>query len=119
MTQSPPAPRSSLFAKYFLALFAAVVVPLLVAGGSEAWFGHRDQKARLNDLLEAEARSAAAKIQDFLDGIRDQLAWTVQLPWSDSADERRRLDAFRLLRQVPAVVNLTLVDATQTGQLRD
>lgn len=112
MTQSPPTPRSSLFAKYFIALFAAVVVPLLVAGGSEAWFGHHDQKARLNDLLEAEARSAAAKIQDFLDGIRDQLAWTVQLPWSDSADERRRFDAFRLLRQVPAVVNLTLVDAT-------
>ncbi|MGX1787949.1 cache domain-containing protein [Bosea sp. NPDC055332] len=111
MTQSPLAPRSSLFAKYFIALFAAVVVPLLVAGGSEAWFGHRDQKARLNDLLEAEARSAAAKIQDFLDGIRDQLAWTVQLPWSDSAEERRRLDAFRLLRQVPAVVSLTLVDA--------
>ncbi|HEV7325944.1 MAG TPA: cache domain-containing protein [Bosea sp. (in: a-proteobacteria)] len=93
-------------------LFAAVVVPLLVAGGSEAWFGHRDQRARLNDLLEAEARAAAAKIQDFLDGIRDQLAWTVQLPWSDSADERRRLDAFRLLRQVPAVVSLTLIDAT-------
>lgn len=112
MTQSLSAPRSSLFAKYFIALFAAVVVPLLVAGGSEAWFGHRDQKARLNDLLDAEARSAAAKIQDFLDGIRDQLAWTVQLPWSDSADERRRLDAFRLLRQVPAVVSLALVDAT-------
>lgn len=112
MTQAPPALRSSLFAKYFIALFAAVVIPLLVAGGSEAWFGHRDQRARLNDLLEAEARSAAAKIQDFLDGIRDQLAWTVQLPWSDSADERRRLDAFRLLRQVPAVVSLTLVDAS-------
>lgn len=112
MTQAPPALRSSLFAKYFIALFAAVVIPLLVAGGSEAWFGHRDQRARLNDLLEAEARSAAAKIQDFLDGIRDQLAWTVQLPWTDSADERRRLDAFRLLRQVPAVVGLTLVDAS-------
>lgn len=112
VSPSPPAPRSTLFAKYFIALFAAVVVPLLVAGGSEAWFGHRDQRARLNDLLDAEARSSAAKIQDFLDGIRDQLAWTVQLPWSDDADERRRLDAFRLLRQVPAVVSLSLVDAT-------
>ncbi|KRE12238.1 transcriptional regulator [Bosea sp. Root483D1] len=117
MTQSPSAPRSSLFAKYFIALFAAVVVPLLVAGGSEAWFGHHDQRARLNDLLEAEARSAAAKIQDFLDGIRDQLAWTVQLPWSDGADERRRLDATRLLRQVPAVVSLTLIDASGRERL--
>ncbi len=117
MTHSPPAPRSSLFAKYFLALFAAVVVPLLVAGGSEAWFGHHDQRARLNDLLDAEARSAAAKIKDFMDGIGDQLAWTVQLPWSESADERRRLDAFRLLRQVPAVVSLTLVDAAGRERL--
>lgn len=117
MTHSPPAPRSSLFAKYFLALFSAVVVPLLIAGGSEAWFGHRDQRARLNDLLDAEARSAAAKIQDFMEGIRDHLAWTVQLPWSDSADERRKLDAFRLLRQVPAVVSLTFVDATGRERL--
>lgn len=117
MTPSPPAPRSSLFAKYFLALFAAVVVPLLIAGGSEAWFGHHDQRARLNDLLDAEARAAAAKIQDFIDGIRDQLAWTVQLPWSDSVDERRRLDVFRLLGQVPAVASLTLVDATGRERL--
>jgi class 3 adenylate cyclase/outer membrane murein-binding lipoprotein Lpp len=117
VTETPLARRTSLFAKYFLALFAAVVVPLLVAGGSEAWFGHHDQRARLNEVLAAEARSAAAKIQDFMDGIRDQLAWTVQLPWSESADDRRRLDAFRLLRQVPAVASLTLVDAAGRERL--
>lgn len=110
VTDSPAAPRTSLFQKYFFALFAAVVVPLLVAGASEAWFGYDDQRARLNDLLEVEARSAAAKIQNFLEGISDQLEWTVQLPWPDSADERRRLDALRLLRQVPPVVSLTLID---------
>ena len=76
-------PRTSLFKKYFLALFAAVVVPLVIAGGSEAWFGYRDQRARLNDLLDAEARLAAVKIEDFIEGIRDQLGWTVQLPWSE------------------------------------
>ncbi|AMJ63398.1 transcriptional regulator [Bosea sp. PAMC 26642] len=117
MADPVPAPRTSLFAKYFIALFAAVVVPLLVAGGSEAWFGYRDQRARLNDLLEAEARSAGARIQDYIEGIQDQLQWTVQLPWSASADERRRLDALRLLRQVPAVVSLTLVDAVGKERL--
>ena len=66
MVADSPAPRTSLFRKYFLALFAAVVVPLLIAGGSEAWFGYHDQRARLNDLLEAEARSAAAKIENFI-----------------------------------------------------
>ena len=74
--------------------------PLLIAGGSEAWFGYHDQRARLNDILDAEARLAAVKIQDFIEGIREQLGWTVQLPWSENTGERHRLDALRLLRQV-------------------
>src|SRR5215211_6385932 len=117
MTRSPLPSRGSLFRKYFLVLFAAVVVPLLAAGASEAWFGYRDQRAHLNDLLGAEARLAAAKIQNFIEDIRDQLAWTVQLPWTEGLDERRRIDALRLLRQVPAVVSLTLVDGVGKERL--
>jgi class 3 adenylate cyclase len=111
------APRSSLFRKYFRALFAAAVVPLLIAGGTEAWFGYHDQRALLNNLLNAEARSAAINIQDFTEGIRDQLGWTVQLPWSDDTGDRRRLDALRLLRQIPAVESLSLVDANGRERL--
>lgn len=110
MSDPLAAPRTSLFKKYFRALFAAAVVPLLIAGGTEAWFGYHDQRARLNDLLNAEARFAAVNIQDFIEGIRDQLGWVVQLPWSDDGGDRRRLDALRLLRQVPAIESLTLVD---------
>ncbi|MET0867906.1 MAG: adenylate/guanylate cyclase domain-containing protein [Pseudorhodoplanes sp.] len=106
-----PRGRSSLFRKYFIALFAAVAAPVLIAGGSEAWFGYRDQRARLNDLLDAEARLAAVKIEDFIEGIREQLVWTVQLAWSEDTGDRRRLDALRLLRLAPAVVSLGLVDA--------
>jgi hypothetical protein len=111
MTRGPRPRRRSLFRKYFATIFAAVVAPLLIAGGSEAWLGYRDERSRLNDILNAEARLAAMKIEDFIDGIRDQLGWTVQLPWSDESGERHRLDALRLLRQVPAVESLTLVDA--------
>lgn len=110
-------PRESLFKKYFRALFAAAVVPLLIAGGSEAWFGYHDQRARLNDLLNAEAKFAAVNIQDFIEGIRDQLGWTVQLPWSGDFGDRRRLDALRLLRQVPAVESLNLIDAAGKERL--
>lgn len=117
MSNTPVAPRISLFRKYFLALFAAVVVPLLFAGMGEAWFGYRDQRASLNSLLDAEARAAAAKIQDFIEGIRDQLGWAVLLPWSANTDEKRRLDAFLLLRQVPAIQSLGLVDATGRERL--
>lgn len=107
----------SLFAKYFLVLFLAAVLPLALSGASDAWFGYRDQRARLDQLLGVEARSAASKIQGFLDGITAQLGWLVQLPWTEEPDERRRIDALRLLRQVPAIVSLTLVDGSGRERL--
>ncbi|MGF9758392.1 adenylate/guanylate cyclase domain-containing protein [Microvirga sp. 0TCS3.31] len=106
-----------LFQKYFLVLFLAVVVPLATNGVSEAWFGYRDQRMRLEQLLGVEARSAGAKIQGFLDGITDQLGWLVQLPWTEEPDERRRIDALRLLRQVPAIASLTLLDGAGRERL--
>ena len=103
-------PRRSLFAKYFVTLFVAVVLPLLLGATSETWFGYRDQRVTLSELLRAESRSAANRIQTFVDGIRDQLGWVVQLPWTDGDDERHRIDALRLLRQVPAISSITLID---------
>jgi adenylate cyclase len=117
-SRGTPRPRRPLFYKYFLALFVAVVVPLLANGASEAWFGYRDQRAMLSARLRAEAISAAWKISDFLDDITDQLQWTVQLPWRDGVDERHRFDVLRLMRQVPAVVGVTLVDGTGAERLR-
>ncbi len=111
-------PRRPLFRKYFTALFVAVVVPLLANGASEAWFGYRDQRLVLSQRLHAEARSAAGKIQGFLDDITDQLQWTVQLPWrGEGTDERHRFDVLRVLRQVPAVVEVTLVDGKGVERL--
>ena len=110
-------PRRPLFQKYFIVLFAAVVVPLLANGASEAWFGYRDQKVVLGQRLRAEAGSAAGKIQGFLDHITDQLQWTVQLPWGNGSDERHRFDVLRLMRQVPAVVEIMLVDGNGIERL--
>ena len=57
--------RNSLFRKYFLALFIAVLVPLLANGVSEAWLGYRDQRAMVEALLRAEADWAAGRSMDF------------------------------------------------------
>jgi class 3 adenylate cyclase len=110
-------PRRPLFQKYFAALFVAVVVPLLANGASEAWFGYRDQRAMLSQRLHAEADTSAGKIQAFLGDITDQLQWTVQLPWREGADERHRFDVLRLMRQVPAVVEIMLVDGKGVERL--
>jgi adenylate cyclase len=110
-------PRRPLFFKYFVTLFVAVVVPLILGAASEAWFGYRDQRLHLNEILQVEGRSAADRIQTFIDGIRDQLGWVVQFPWSQGEDDRRRIDALRLLQQVPAIVSIALVDQTGTERV--
>ncbi len=112
------APRRPLLRKYFLILFAAVVVPLLINGASEAWFGYHDQRALLDSSLRVEASAAAGRIQGFLDGIRDQMGWVVQLPWTEDNVEDRRVDALRLLRQVPAIVDMALVDGAGIERLQ-
>ena len=58
-----------LFQKYLLVLFMAVAIPLAINGVIEAWLGYRDQRARLEQLLGIQATSAAARIQEFIDGI--------------------------------------------------
>ena len=67
-----------LFRKYFLVLSVAVGAPLAASGLSEAYFGYRDQRVRLDQLLAVEARSAVAQIVSFLDGITSQLGWLVR-----------------------------------------
>lgn len=109
--------RRSLFRRYFFTLFVAVVVPLVLGAVSEAWFGYRDQRLQLNELLKAEARSAADRIQTFVDGIGDQIGWVVQFPWAEGDDNSHKIDAERLLQQVPAIVSITLVDQTGTERI--
>jgi adenylate cyclase len=100
----------SLFHKYLLVLFLAVAIPLAINGVIEAWFGYRDQRARLDQLLGVQATSAAAEINDFINGITNDLGSLVQLPWTEEPDDRRRADALRLFRQAPAIATLTLLD---------
>ncbi|MEH2496813.1 adenylate cyclase [Bradyrhizobium sp. AZCC 1678] len=110
-------PRRSLFVKYFVTLFVAVVVPLTLGSATEAWFAFRDNRLDLDEILQVEARSAADRIQAFTDGIRDQLGWVVQFPWTAGEDDQRRVDGLRLLQQVPAIVSLSLVDPTGTERV--
>jgi adenylate cyclase len=110
-------PRRSLFVKYFLTLFVAVVVPIALGACIETWFAFRDHRRHLNEVLQVEARAAADRIQTFTDGIRDQLGWVVQFPWTRTDDDRRRIDGLRLLQQVPAIVSLSLVDPAGTERV--
>jgi signal transduction histidine kinase len=115
---APPRVRGRLFRKY-VALFVAVVSVALIANGLfEIWFSYREHQEALVRIQREQAESAAAKIAQFVGEIRNQLGWTTQLPWSSATMEQRRVDALRLLRQVPAITELEQIDPTGHEQLR-
>jgi hypothetical protein len=65
-------------------------------------------------ILSLEAEGAAATISQFLKEMESQIGWTTQLPWTI---EQRRTDALHLLRQVPAITEIDMLDATGKEQL--
>jgi signal transduction histidine kinase len=107
-----------LFAKYVVLFVGVVCIALLVTGAAQIWFFFREHKASLIRIQHEQAEAAAAKMGQFVTGIESQLGWTVQLPWSASTLAQRRTDAWRLLRQVPAVTELAQLDPSGREQLR-
>jgi hypothetical protein len=97
---------------------------IALLGGAAAWpLAARAQsvddrvRALLFRILSLEAEGVAATISQFLREIESQIGWTTQLPWSAGAIEQRRFDALRLLRQVPAITDIDMLDATGKEQL--
>jgi signal transduction histidine kinase len=110
--------RSRLFVKYVALLIAVVVLALVANGAFEVWFSYREHKSALIDTQRLQAQAAADKIEEFVTQIDSQVGWTTQLPWTDGTLDQRRFDALRLLRQVPAITELSQIDATGHEQLK-
>ena len=75
-------------------------------------------RALLGRILRLQAQSLADKTSQFIDGIKSQVGWTVQLSWSAGTLNQRRFDALRLLRQVPAIRELSELDGAGIEQLK-
>jgi hypothetical protein len=75
-------------------------------------------RALLLRILSLEAEGGATTIGQFLKELESQIGWTTQVPWSVGTIEQRRFDALRSLRQVPAITEIDMLDATGKEQLR-
>jgi signal transduction histidine kinase/CheY-like chemotaxis protein len=109
--------RGRLFRKYAVVLAGLVCVALVANGLLDIWFSYREQRALLVRVQAEQARAAAAKISQFVKEIEGQMGWTTQGAWATGGIEQRRLEALRLLRQVPAITALKLLDAVGREQL--
>jgi len=113
-----PKTRGRLFRKYVALILAVVCLALIANGSSEIWFSYQEHKASLIRIQREQAEAAAAKIGQFIKEIESQVGWTTQLPWSAGTIDQRRFDGLRLLRQVPAITELSQLDASGSEQLR-
>jgi len=112
-------PRGRLFKKYAVPFAALVSAALLASGAIEIYFSYQENKSALVALQREKALAAAARIEQFVREIERQLGWTTQpqLVTGAAAVEQRRVDFFRLLRQVPAITEVSQIDAAGREQL--
>jgi Cache domain len=73
--------------------------------------GQPDVRALRGQILLMQAECIADKLAEFIKQAQSQVGWTTQLPSTGGSIEQRRFDALRLLRQAPAVTELSLLDA--------
>ncbi len=95
-----------------------VAIALVANGGLDAWFLYGEQRATSIQLQKQKAEAAAVEIGQYIKNIENEIGWTTQLPWAGSTTDQRRLDALRLLRQVPAITEVAEIDPDGKEQLR-
>lgn len=103
-------PRRSLLRKYIVSFVAVVGFPLVGYAVVGILFAAAEHRRALVDIQRANAETAALRITQFFKEIEEQLRWVTHLSWAESEPDQHRIDALRLLRQAPAVIDLTLLD---------
>jgi signal transduction histidine kinase len=112
--------RAGLARKYLLILVTLVASALLASGAIQIYASYNENKEALITLQREKASGAASRIETFVREIESQLAWTAQpvLVAPAAAIEQRRLDTGRLQKQVPAITEVSHLDAAGREQLR-
>jgi len=115
---APAVPRRRLFRKYALIFVALVGAALLINSGFDFWFSYQENKTALVRVQQEKAESAAQRIAEFVEEIKSQIGWTTHAQWAAGPLDQRRQDYVRLLRQVPAITELSQLDGEGKEQLK-
>jgi signal transduction histidine kinase len=107
----------NLFRKYFLLILALVCGALIISGGVGLYFSYQENKEALASLQREKAAGAAARIEQFVSQIEQQLAFAALPQLGAEGLEQRRIEFLKLLRVVPAVTDIAQIDGRGREQL--
>lgn len=120
MTQhdaASPKAAGALGRKYALFMGVAICLALGLSTAVSTFFAFSDQRALVVRVQQEQARAAAQRIGAFVADIMHQLDWVSQSGAGGNSAEERRLEGLRLLRQVPAILELRQIDPAGREQL--
>ncbi|HEX2543495.1 MAG TPA: ATP-binding protein [Ramlibacter sp.] len=108
----------SLGRKYAIYFVSVVGMALLVSGLVQLLFTYRENQAAVLNLQAEKAAFAGSRIEAYVREIERQLGWMrFPRPEGTGADQIR-LDYLKLLRQVPAITDVVLLDAQGKEQVK-
>ncbi len=110
--------RFPLAVKLAAALVGLVALVLLVNGAINMWLSYGEAKDAALGVQQEKAQAAAQRVGEFIAEIENQIGWTTRLEWSRVPLEQQRYDFARLLRQVPALTEVSYLDGKGKEQLK-
>jgi signal transduction histidine kinase len=100
----------SLFRKYAAVLMLFVGIVLIAGGALEVAFNYAETRAQVELRQDVEARSAAARIRDYLKDIEGDIREVTGLPWAALEPKARRDEFHRLLKMLAAIAEIRSID---------
>ena len=110
--------RGGLFRKYAALLVALVGGSLIVSAAIEMYYSYGESRQALIAVQREKAQSAAAVIEQFVKEIQGQVGWATGFLPAGSGLDQRRIDFLRLLRQAPAITEVSYLDADGREQIK-
>jgi signal transduction histidine kinase len=103
--------RGRLFRKYFLLILALVCGALLISGSIGLYFSYQENKIALASVQREKAIGAAARIEQFIRQIEQQLTYVALGQLGPGGMQDRQIEFFKLQRQVDAITDIAHIDA--------
>ncbi len=112
--------KGSLFRKYAAVMMLLVGGALLVGGVLELIFNYFESRAQIDRQQSIEARAAAARIEQYLKGVEQQILDVSALPWASAVLnlQDRRDEYRRLMKLAPAIAEIRSVDTEGKERIR-
>jgi signal transduction histidine kinase len=105
-------PRWRLFTKYLALIVGLVSLALIASGLVSLYFAYKENQAQFIALQQEKANAAAARIEQYIRDIEQQLGWTALLHGAGGGNpiDLRRFEYLKLLRQVLAITEVAWID---------